>query len=78
MRLKEVNKELRRINKNTNSNDKVIMNEDLDEVKSQLSNREKEFKVFGLCHYLFISSFFENDRTCCVDKMFLKRATEDN
>ena len=45
LRLKEVNKELRRINKNSSSTDKVTIKEDLDEAKTQLENRDKEFKV---------------------------------
>ena len=45
LRLKEVNKELRRINKNSNVQDKASLRTDLEEVKTQLEHRDKEFKV---------------------------------
>ena len=45
LRLKEVNKELRRINKNSNVQDNASIKANLDEVRTQLEHRDKEFKV---------------------------------
>ena len=56
LRLKEVNKELRKINKSSNVQDTASIKANLDEVKTQLAHREKEFKVQpkSLQHATFI------------------------
>jgi hypothetical protein len=54
LRLKELNKELRRINKNSNVQDKASLKTDLEEVKMQLEHRDKEFKVNDLNNFMNI------------------------
>ena len=45
MKLKEINKELRKINRNSSVQDKNVLKEEIDDVKIQLNQRDKDLKV---------------------------------
>ena len=76
LRLKEVNKELRKINKSSSVQDSASIKANLDEVKTQLAHRDKEFKVRieSLQHATSIFTF----RIYFDVKICLRKVTEDN